>query len=76
MLIEAVEELKRISLSLENSKYDAIRERDSKLFLYIFILFNEAYQALGKEYVDSFLAKEEFTRIVKKTSEFLKLPVQ
>ncbi|MGN4717783.1 helix-turn-helix domain-containing protein [Bacillus cereus group sp. MYBK226-2] len=73
VLIEAISELKRLTSSLENTKYDAIRKRDSFFLLNIILLIDEAIKAFGIDVVNSFLPLKEKTIILEKVKQHLLL---
>ncbi|WP_018782099.1 helix-turn-helix domain-containing protein [Bacillus sp. 95MFCvi2.1] len=73
VLIEAISELKRLTSSLENTKYDAIRKRDSFFLLNIILLIDEAIKAFGIDVVNSFLPLKEKTKILEKVKQRLLL---
>ncbi|UKS62302.1 helix-turn-helix domain-containing protein [Bacillus toyonensis] len=73
VLIEAISELKRLTNSLENTKYDAIRKRDSFFLLNIILLIDESLKAFGIDVVNSFLPLKEKTKILEKVKQRLLL---
>ncbi|OUB66390.1 DNA-binding protein [Bacillus thuringiensis serovar zhaodongensis] len=73
VLIEAISELKRLTNSLENTKYDAIRKRDSFFLLNIILLVDESLKAFGIDVVNSFLPLKEKTKILEKVKQRLLL---
>ncbi|MDQ8735802.1 hypothetical protein [Paenibacillus sp. LHD-38] len=75
VMTEAVVELKRLRDSITDCKYEATLQRDTKRFLYIYLLINEAYQAFGKEYVDSFIDRKDLKSLVEEISPFLQMKI-
>jgi len=55
LLISIIEEIKKVSTSIQTSNYEVIRHRDTLAFLKLLQIINQAIDELGQEYVSSFI---------------------
>src|SRR5699024_773581 len=63
VLISATEQIKTTMLNLYNSKTSRIREREFYYLKKLFILVNQAIVEKGKEYVDTFIDREQLKKL-------------
>lgn len=63
VLISVTEQIKTTMLSLYNSKTSRIREREFYYLKKLFILVNQAIVEKGKEYVDTFIDREQLRKL-------------
>lgn len=59
--------------SIKNSKYDAIIERDSEFIKNILVIFQEAMETFGYQYVEGFITKKEINEMILDVVENLRL---
>lgn len=63
VLISVTEQIKTTMLNLYNSKTSRIREREFYYLKKLFILVNQAIVEKGKEYVDTFIDREQLKKL-------------
>ncbi|MED2401425.1 helix-turn-helix domain-containing protein, partial [Bacillus thuringiensis] len=55
LLINIVEELKNVHISIKNTEFDTIRYRDTLRFFVILDVINQAISEFGKSYIETFI---------------------
>ena len=77
ILIEAVNELRRLVKSVSSTKFEAVRVRDSRFIAHLFLILNEAVKVLGKEHVNAFIPPNEISTIKNEIRGYFQLkPVE
>lgn len=64
LLISIIEEIKKVSTSIQTSNYEVIRHRDTLAFLKLLQIINQAIDELGQEYVSSFIDLNQLKNLI------------
>ncbi|PGS68221.1 DNA-binding protein [Bacillus cereus] len=70
VFIHIVEELKKLSVSLQTTFFDTIRYRDTIRFIFLLDIINQAISELGKSYIETFINFEVLENMITENSKY------
>ncbi|MEC3464068.1 DNA-binding protein, partial [Bacillus thuringiensis] len=70
LLINIVEELKNVHISIKNTEFDTIRYRDTLRFFVILDVINQAISEFGKSYIETFINFKALENIITEAKRY------